>query len=706
MVEALGLNRSVMRRIGGASAKLGLLVLALVAASPDRVLADVPGGPDRGSIEEIPVVGKRESLTVPSVDEARRDLEAIPGGVELVSSEEFGAQRVATLKDVLDYVPGVYVQPKFGEDARFSIRGSGLSRNFHLRGVRLLLDGVPINTSDGSGDFQEIEPLAARYVEVYKGANALRLGASYLGGAVNLVMPSGRDARPLKARVEGGSFGYMRGQLASGAAIGDLDYFGSLTTVMQDGFRDHSGQKNVRFSGNLGYRLSETAETRVYLTYNRIDQEIPGSLTRSAALRSPDDAVARNVENDNKRDIHSFRLASKTTIQWDDATRLSFGGYALSKYLDHPIFQVIHSRYRDVGAFGLLERETELMGRSADFRVGVNVGGGNTDAKRSVNRLGDRAGRTADAKERAFTGETFAEGRVSVTPELSVILGGHYTHAIRSLEDRFLSDGEDGDRRSYREFSPRLGLLWESDPSWQAFLNLSRAAEVPTFAELNPTADPGFADLATQKSVTAEIGARGRADGLIWSVSLYRATLRDELQLFDVGNNQTQARNADRTIHQGLELGLDARLVQGIFAGGPEPDALWLRQAYTYSDFAFDGDESFGGNDLPGAPEHYYRAELAYEHPSGILLSLNTEWVPRGYFVDNANTIRTEDYALLGLRVRYQVSQDLSLFVEARNLLDRKYISSTSVATLASDESTLFNPGEGRAIYAGVEFQR
>ena len=56
------------------------------------------------------------------------------------------------------------------------------------------MDGIPINTSDGLFDLFEIDPTAYRYVEVYKGANALRYGANALGGAINFVTPTGRDA--------------------------------------------------------------------------------------------------------------------------------------------------------------------------------------------------------------------------------------------------------------------------------------------------------------------------------------------------------------------------------------------------------------------------------------------------------------------------------------------------------------------------------
>jgi len=63
-------------------------------------------------------------------------------------------------------------------------------------------DGVPLNLADGSFDFQVIEPMATRYIEVYRGANALQFGAATLGGAINYVSPTGYDAPPLQIRGE------------------------------------------------------------------------------------------------------------------------------------------------------------------------------------------------------------------------------------------------------------------------------------------------------------------------------------------------------------------------------------------------------------------------------------------------------------------------------------------------------------------------
>ncbi|MET0677407.1 MAG: TonB-dependent receptor plug domain-containing protein, partial [Bradyrhizobium sp.] len=122
--------------------------------------------------------GVRGALAVMSAQQALTEINNTPGGVALVPAAAYKNSTVAnTIKDILDYVPGVFAQPKWGDDTRLSIRGSGLSRNFHLRGVQLYMDGIPINTADGYGDFQEIDPTAYKYVEVFKGANALQFGA-------------------------------------------------------------------------------------------------------------------------------------------------------------------------------------------------------------------------------------------------------------------------------------------------------------------------------------------------------------------------------------------------------------------------------------------------------------------------------------------------------------------------------------------------
>jgi len=684
------------------------ITLSVPTSVATALLISVQAASAQQPMQTPPVVVRGDaapgSLTVPTVDDAREIINRTPGGVEVVPAEDFRDTRAVTPKDMLDFVPGVYAQPKFGEDSRLAIRGSGLSRNFHLRGLKLLQDGIPLNLADGSGDFQEIDPLAYRYVEVYKGANALQYGAATLGGAVNFVTPTGHDFPRFLGRAEYGSFDSRRFQIGSGGVHGPWDYFVTPTWSLSSGFRDHSAFDNKKLNSNIGYRIDDATETRFYLGYNNIDQEVPSSVTKTSALTNPRAVAPVNILNDFKRDIESVRLANRTTFLIGDY-EVTAGVYAFDRSLFHPIFQVIDNHIRDYGAFARASSEGTLFGNRDRFVFGANLNAGTNDNKRFVNNRGSRGALTFDTQEKSFNVDVFGENQYFFLPQVALVTGLQLNHSSRQANDRFLADGNDSDERDYNSVNPKLGMLWEVDRNTQVFANVSRSSEPPTFSELNPTAAPGFAHLEQQKAITAEIGTRGRREDYAWDVSLYRAWIRDELQLFTQPDGSTQATNADRTIHQGVELGFHLAVVKGLFAPGDKPDRIWWRNAYTYSDFRFDDDPQFGDNSLPGAPPHYLRSELRYVHPNGYHFGPNVEWVPSSYFVDNANTQRTEPYALLGFRAGYSFANGLTVFFDGHNLTDEKYISNVSVAPVATQASALYFPGDGRALYAGVEFR-
>ncbi len=307
------------------------------------------------------------------------EIQRTPGGVAIVRGEDYkNSTPAATLKDVLDYVPGVFVQPKWGEDSRLSIRGSGLSRNFHLRGVQLYMDGIPINTADGYGDFQELDPTAYRYVEVYKGANALRYGAASLGGAINFVTPSGRDAPLAAFSLDLGSFGFARTQAQAAGAKGAWDGFITASGQRADGFRDHSDGHAFRGSGNIGYQITPDIETRFYFNGNSVRQRIPGSVTKSSALNTPQTAAVNNVLNDQQRNIDTLRFANKTTARFGNTT-VEVGAFAVDRHLMHPIFQWLDYQYDDYGVFGRVTDDRRIGDLRNRFVAGVNVHNGKID---------------------------------------------------------------------------------------------------------------------------------------------------------------------------------------------------------------------------------------------------------------------------------------------------------------------------------------
>ncbi|HYI26731.1 MAG TPA: TonB-dependent receptor [Bradyrhizobium sp.] len=650
------------------------------------------------------------ALTVLTVQQALRDIQQTPGGVAIVPAEAYRNSTVAnTIKDVLDYVPGVFAQPKWGDDTRLSIRGSGLSRNFHLRGVQLYMDGIPINTADGYGDFQEIDPTAYKYVAVYKGANALQFGANALGGAINFVMPTGRDPFPNGVSLDLGGFGFRRLQANAGGANGPWDGFITASTQAAEGFRDHSNGQATRVSGNVGYQFSPDVETRFYLNATEVRQRIPGSVTRTIALTAPESAAPANVINDWQRNLDTVRIANKTTIRLDN-TILDFGAFAVDRHLMHPIFQWLDYRYKDYGGFAKVTDDRIIGGYRNRFVAGVNVLNGSTDARQFVNVGGFKGTPTSSLLQKPENYSLYAENSLYFLPQVAFVAGAQYLFAVREQLVNFSTNGDVNGRSTFSIWSPKAGLLWDVDPTWQIFGNISRSAEVPSFGEsVAPNfQNPAFPTIPfflikPQIATTYEIGTRGKRPDFSWELVGYRADIRDELQCQYSSFGNCNVTNLDRTIHQGIEAGVGAALFRNIFVTANVPDKIWLNLAYTFNDFRFDNDPTFGNNQLPGAPRHYLRAEMLYKHPNGFYAGPNLEWVPESYFVDSANTLKTAAYAIWGLKAGVDNGGTYSMYVEARNIANKAYISSASVIDRANPGSPLFEPGSGRAVYAGVK---
>ena len=655
---------------------------------------------ETATMPPVTVTGDRPGLAVQSNEAARIRLWSSPGANTVIPASEFQDRPGAsTIRDILEFTPGVFAQPKWGEDARLSIRGSGLARNFHLRGIRVLQDGIPFNQADGSGDIQEIDPLAYQRVEVFRGANAFTLGANTLGGAINFVTNTGRSAPDGQARAEGGSFGFLRTQASYGISVGPYEGYLSATHTQQNGFRHQSAGQAERLNANGIYRWADNAQTRIIVSTNSIWQQIPGSVTRESALRSPRTANAANERLNYQRNINTLRLGTITAIQATPELRLEFGGSVVDRRLYHPIFELVRNQTVDFNAFARGVWDGQVFGLRNRASFGVNFAEGTIRNLRFVNLRGIQGNRTYDSDDRARTTDGYVENALYVLPRLAVVTGISAGQAYRGSTNN-LNPALSG-AGNWSWVNPRLGLLYEATPTVQGFANLSWSTEPPTLSDLIALVPfGGFSRLSEQRAYTAEIGTRGRHGRVEWEVAAYRSWLRNEIQLLAGPVSGTSlAQNVGRTIHQGAEVALGWRLADSALAAG---DSLTARAAWTFSDFTFGKDPTYRDNQLPGAPRHVMRAELRYRHPSGAWVAPNVEAVPQGFFVDNANTTRTNPYTLFGIRGGVDVGR-VSLFFDARNLGNTRYISSASVATRATASSALFEAGFGRAVFAGLQ---
>jgi iron complex outermembrane receptor protein len=660
------------------------------------------------------------TLTQPTLEQDRLELAKIPGGTETVDSERYLTGRASTFADTFFLSPGVVAQSRFGSDeARISIRGSGLQRTFHGRGIRLLQDGIPLNLADGGFDMQSVDPLAASHINIWRGGNALSNGSTTLGGAIDYLSHTGRSAPGYSARAEAGSYEYLRARFAGGITEGSSDLYFSLSHASQNGFRDHAEQSAQRLFANYGIRLRDDLETRFYLTAIHTDSDLPGSLTKAemeANPRQADGSIFGSLRFDNRRDYELFRFANKTTLRDGNNTWDFTAGYTY-KDLDHPItpFAGVIDQLSNDLAFGTVFTNTDnLGGRENRFRSGLSFTYGNTTNSVFLNNLGARGALRNRDDQTATNLEGFIENRHHLTDELSFTAALAAAYSTRENDREFsnpvasppfytppapgaLTTYDD----SYANIAPSLGLLHEKD-GIQWFAGISRSFEPPSFSE---TVTANIARDA-QTANTIEAGTRGTRSFAKWDATVYYSQVKDELlTLTDPLTLVSTTKNADDTIHYGIELGAELDLLGTSWIEENAAHRLVFRTAYTYGSFEFDGDPTYGDNDIAGLPPHLVRGELLWENSEGYYVGPTFEWVPVKSFIDHRNTFAADPYALLGFKFGRRVSEGISWFVEAKNLTDETYAATHGVIDNAGGvDQRQFLPGDGRSVFAGLEW--
>lgn len=670
------------------------------------------------TLDTLNVKSAAESLTLPTLERDRLELAKIPGGTENFSAARYLTGRSSTFADTFALSPGVTAQSRFGSDeARISIRGSGLQRTFHGRGIRLLQDGIPVNLADGGFDMQSVDPLAASHINIWRGGNALANGATTLGGAINYISNTALSAPGYNARLEGGSYGYLRARFAGGYTAGSSDLYFSASHASQNGFRDHAEQEAQRVFANYGIRFHDDLETRFFLTAVGTDSQLPGSLTKAemeANPRQADSSAFGALNYDNRRDYSLMRLANKTTLRngnntWDLVSAWTH------KDLDHPItpFAGVLDQLSNDLALGLTFTNTDdLMDQENRLRAGLLLTHGNTTASSYGNTLGNRGALRTRDDQTATNLEAFVENQYQLTGELSLTTALAAAHSIRKNNREFtrptpiapfyfppapgtLTSYDD----SYTNIAPAIGLLYETD-GIQWFAGYSRSFEPPSFSE---AVTAGIARDA-QTADTIEIGTRGTRSAFRWDATLYYSAVKDELlALTDPLTLVSTTRNAEDTIHSGIELGTEIDLLGSDWTADFPQDRLVLRSAYTYGSFRFDGDPTYGDNRLAGLPPHVLRGELMWENRAGWYAGPTFEWVPVKSFIDHRNTFAADPFALLGFRFGRRVPEGVSWFIEFKNLTDETYAATHGVIDNAGgSDQRQFLPGEGRSVFAGI----
>jgi len=671
--------------------------------------------PDSLSItmDEVVVTGTRISKKI--ID--------IPYPVMRINYVDYKYDKKIGIDDVLSAVPGMFLQSRYGNhDVRVSIRGFGSKSNSGIRGIRILLDGIPESEPDGQTRIEAIDFNSIGRIEIAKG-NLSSLYTNAPGGVINFI----NDINFMRSFgtqfTDFGSFGLRR----IGAKIGvRTDNYGLLTTYSNhnyDGYREHNSEQWNIVNTVVETKPSENSSLKLLFYFADGIIKLPGSLTKEEFEADPYQADQRAIDRDTKRLSTKGRLGIRFNTKFGKKLNNNF---ELTTYATIKYFERANREYRIINRYGLGVRvkygnTSKILNRTNEFLIGSDLllQPARTEYYDNINgQKGDQLIQLLNEKI-YNNGFYFSDNYEILRNHLFILLSGRYDHIAFDLKEETLPSRTD--RRTFDAFVPKIAFNYKLNKWMAIYTSYSLSFESPAKNELE-SFDPTYLynpDLEAQQTKSFEIGIKGNIinrqtdflNKVVFEATFFNLNIENEIVPYEV-YGEVFFRNAAKTNRRGLELGSRLEIFK----------SLEFTFAYTFSDFTYidysaktieidsagsivENEKDFAGNIVPSVPKNNLYLSLSYAQPLGTKVNAFIKFSYQGIsglWVDDANTDKTKEYQLLNsvLGVDMKFGKfNIQASGGVNNMLDEVYVGFTNTN---SADRRFYEAGEPRNYFASL----
>ena len=617
-----------------------------------------------------------------------------PAAISVLTDETRDLVSARAPAELLNRVPGVFVQAGSGREQLVSIRSPVLTGGAGAGSFLYLSDGVPLRApgfANVNGLFDAALPFADR-VEVVRGPGDVAYGSNALHGAVNVITPEPATEGG-RTRVSAGSFDRYAGLLEGGTAR----WRGGLSVLSDGGYRADSGALQLK-----GYGAARVGAATVRLSAHHLEQETAGFVRGEDAYR--DDTLRRtNPDPEAFRDVRHVLLSAEVPVAaggWSGAVT----PYARWTEMDFRLHFLPGDALEDNAHASLGVQSTAAR----DFGEARVTAGLDVDATRGSLREVQEAetvfsfvqGLHYDYRVDAVEAAPFVRVRRQVDEQLSVQAGVRGTFTWYDYDNDAPGETVVGRFRrppsrtdDFSVVTAKLAATYDLGANGVAYASLARGARPPQTTDLyrvQENQDPAGIEPETLDAV--ELGWRkASARG---SVSLTGFAMRKRRFFFrDAdGFNVTDG----ETTHVGVEAEGTLRLGETLALSGA---GTLARHAYA---FARTGPASgreliTEGNEVDTAPTTLATAQLVWTPTEAV--TVEAAWTHVGaYWMDAANTAEYPGHDTLDLRAAWEAGP-VTLLGIVRNVTDARYARRADFAF----GSERYFPGEERAAEVAVQ---
>lgn len=600
-----------------------------------------------------------------------------------IKPESKDQQAQNSLQEYLVESPSVFslnVNNK-AQDLRISIRGFGSRAQFGVRGVKIIVDGIPETTTDGQGQTDNINLGIIENIEVLNNGSAALYGNAS-GGVINIstLDASAFEDKKYFARLgtEFQSFNGQQHQFTAGVKLNKTSIIVHGNHYQGDGYRQNSGYLSNNVNLRVIQELSKNSKLEAIVNYMDSPQgDDPGGVNYDQYSNDPSSARDANITYNSGEAISKLKTSLRFTSNLSKRLRLnSYVFYANRDFFSFQPYE--NSGVIDMGR-NFYGHGTSLSGKYNlkeviwQWQAGYELSS-QQDLRERFDNLDGEVGDQTLYQDELYT--NIAGYLATDFTYKKWVLNAAVRYDLNRIEvvDKRLSDGDGSGSTNLDNINYSAGLGYSITPSKMVFVNYSTSFETPTLNELSNNPDgSGFnEDLRAQSATHYEAGLKGYLfDKSMFQVSAFYIESVDELLPYQIEAFQGRDfyRNVGETQRRGIELFINYPFTKTIKAS-----ANWAFYDFTFTDFVEEG-ESYNGNFLPGLPNFQGNFHLMVQVLKHFNVDVQNQVLGQIY-VDNDNSESQDPKNITSASVKYTLEKwgiQFQPYVGVNNIFQTKY---------------------------------
>lgn len=692
------------------------LALAITLAHADHI-DDNTAETTPTQLETIVVTGSKSATS----------LQNTPAAITRINKKIISENNPRLISDVLDRVPGVHMTDLGNEQHSMSIRQPMTTNPVY----QYVEDNVPIRPIGvfNHNALNEINLAGIDAIEVMRGASSSLYGSNAVGGAVNFFTrePSVKPMALLGIRAS--DQGYRRIDVeASGSRenIGvRVSYYRS---DVENAWRDFSEGRKDSLSARVDASLNDTHLLKTTLSYTDLYTDMTGSLGEKDFRNNPQ----KSYNNFTFRSDTTLRLSSSLESDWNanQKSRVTVF-YRDNSHKQNPSYSLgscapvapastctSNGRLND-NAYESIGIDTQWTQNLPALKSRIIAGltfdhTRNTYDEDNLSVLRDSnlnyISYTVGSKRRQYSvgidnPSAYAQAEIKPFNHTTFIAGLRHDKVSYDFTNDLTpssTTGAPSQKQSFSKTSPRLGLVQSLNHNSEVFVNWSQGFVPPEVSQLYGSLTVPNLKESTFDNI--DVGYRLRINSTLkLEANWYQLTGHDEIISYTVTTSPLvrENRNAGKTKHQGVELGLTFQPSDWASAYA---NMTWAK--HEYSEYKLSSSEDYSGKEMPGAPEHMALAGIDFKPLPQLTISPEYQHIG-AYWMNDANSVRYTGHSLWNLKARWNYKQ-YEVFAQLYNLTDKLYAetasSSYKTGTFSPNTQNSYSPGNPRTFTLGFKY--